>query len=84
MTPPRSSSAAGGPAGSAAHRPWTVVTLSDYGRDRLAYQAYETLFAPEIPPRNLPTGNRFVLKIQGTQALLDWLGGQLASAGHRR
>jgi ATP-dependent Lhr-like helicase len=64
-------------------RPWTVVTLSDYGRDRLAYQAYDTLFAPEIPPRNLPVGNRFVLKIQGTQALLDWLGGQLASSGHR-
>ena len=62
-------------------RPWTVVALSDYGRDRLAYQAYETLFAPVIPARNLPTGNRFVLKIQGTQALLDWLGGQLASAG---
>jgi ATP-dependent Lhr-like helicase len=63
------------------HRPWTVVTLSDYGRDRLAYQAYETLFAPVIPARNLPTGNRFVLRIQGTQALLDWLGRQLAAAG---
>lgn len=64
-------------------RPWTVVTLSDYGRDRLAYQAYETLFAPEIPPRNLPVGNRFVLKIQGTHALLDWLAIRLAAAGHR-
>ncbi len=64
------------------HRPWTVVALSDYGRDRLAYQAYETLFAPEIPARNLPVGNRFVLKIQGTQAMLDWLSGQLASSGH--
>lgn len=63
-------------------RPWTVVALSDYGRDRLAYQAYDTLFAPEVPPRNLPVGNRFVLKIQGTQALLDWLGGQLTSSGH--
>ena len=50
-----------------------MVALSDYGRDRLAYQAYDTLFAPEIPARNLPVGNRFVLKIQGTQALLDWL-----------
>ncbi|MFD5738520.1 protein DpdJ [Streptomyces massasporeus] len=53
-------------------RPITVVTLSDYGRDRLAYQAYETLFAPEVPARTLPVGNRFVLKIQGAQALLDW------------
>ena len=64
-------------------RPWTVVTLSDYGRDRLAYQAYDTLFSPEIPARNLPVGNRFVLKIQGTHALLDWLASQLGAAGHR-
>jgi ATP-dependent helicase Lhr and Lhr-like helicase len=62
-------------------RPWTVITLSDYGRDRLAYQAYDVLFAPEIPPRQLPIGNRFVLKIQGTQALLDWLGARMATAG---
>src|SRR5205814_428178 len=58
-------------------RPWTVVTLSDYGRDRLAYQAYDLLFTPEIPPRHLPVGNRFVLKIYATQALLDWLGRKL-------
>ena len=64
-------------------RPWTVITLSDYGRDRLAYQAYDTLFAPEVPARSLPVGNRFVLKIQGTQALLDWLGAKLAVAGRR-
>ena len=59
-------------------RPWTVVTLSDYGRDRLAYQAYDTLFAPELPARQLPVGNRYVLKIQAAQALLDWLAPQLA------
>ncbi|GAA2607313.1 protein DpdJ [Streptomyces axinellae] len=58
-------------------RPITVVTLSDYGRDRLAYQAYETLFAPQVPARNLPIGNRYVLKIQATQALLDWTAGKL-------
>jgi len=63
-------------------RPWTVVTLSDYGRDRLAYQAYDLLFTPEIPPRHLPVGNRFVLKIHATQALLDWLGRKLTSKGH--
>jgi ATP-dependent helicase Lhr and Lhr-like helicase len=56
-------------------RPWTVVTLSDYGRDRLAYQAYDSLFSPELKPTRLPVGNRFVLKIQGTQAMLDWLAG---------
>ena len=60
-------------------RPITVVTLSDYGRDRLAYQAYETLFAPEVPARSLPIGNRFVLKIQATQALLDWASRKLRS-----
>lgn len=54
-------------------RPWTVITLSDYGRDRLAYQAYDTLFSPELTVRRLPVRNRFVLKIQGTQSLLDWL-----------
>ncbi|MGW8395256.1 protein DpdJ [Streptomyces lydicus] len=60
-------------------RPMTVVTLSDYGRDRLAYQAYETLFAPQVPARSLPIGNRFVLKIQATQALLDWASRKLRS-----
>ena len=32
----------------ARHPPVTVITLSDYGRDRLAYQGYETLFAPQL------------------------------------
>ncbi len=54
-------------------RPWTIVVLSDYGRDRLRYQAYETLFAPTSgaahaagrqPPRDQDAG-RLVL--------LDWL-----------
>jgi len=54
-------------------RPWTVVTLSDYGRDRFVYQSYDTLFAPELQPRRLPIGNRFVLKIQASHALLDWI-----------
>ncbi|MET7339430.1 protein DpdJ [Nonomuraea sp. NPDC005650] len=63
-------------------RPWSVVTLSDYGRDRLAYQAYDSLLNPELQARSLPIGNRFVLKIQATHALLDWLGDQLA-AEHR-
>jgi ATP-dependent helicase Lhr and Lhr-like helicase len=61
-------------------RPWTVVSLSDYGRDRLAYQAYDTLFSPELPARQLPVGNRSVLKMQGAQALLDWLAVKLASS----
>ncbi|GAA4243217.1 protein DpdJ [Dactylosporangium darangshiense] len=54
-------------------RPWTVVTLSDFGRDRLTYQAYDQLFAPELPARRLPVGNRFVVKIQAALAMLDWV-----------
>jgi ATP-dependent helicase Lhr and Lhr-like helicase len=60
-------------------RPWTVVALSDYGRDRLAYQAYDALFSPELPARRLPITNRSVLKMQGTQAVLDWLAVKFAS-----
>ncbi|MFC4034625.1 protein DpdJ [Streptomyces polygonati] len=62
-------------------RPLTVVTLSDYGRDRLAYQGYETLFAPEVSVTNLPLHNRYVLKIQGAQALLDWAGRMMRTKG---
>lgn len=59
-------------------RPWSVVTLSDYGRDRLAYQAYDSLFNPELQARSLPIRNRFILKMQATHVLLDWLSEQLA------
>ncbi len=54
-------------------RPWTVVVLSDYGRDRAVYQAYEQLLDPEISARRLPVRNRYVLKIQAAHALLDWV-----------
>jgi superfamily II DNA or RNA helicase len=54
-------------------RPITVVVLSDYGRDRIAYQTYEKLLDPEIGARSLPVNNRYVVKMQSTHALLDWL-----------
>ena len=54
-------------------RPWTVVVLSDFGRDRLAFQNYDRLFSPVISPRYLPLSNRAILKMQGTFALFDWL-----------
>ena len=57
-------------------RPWTVVVLSSYGRDRLAYQGYEQLFSPELKARHLPLQNRYVLRIQAVYALLDWLSAQ--------
>jgi hypothetical protein len=58
-------------------RPWTIVVLSDYGRDRLRYQAYETLFAPSLAPRTLPVDNLHVLKMQAAYVLLDWLAEQV-------
>jgi ATP-dependent helicase Lhr and Lhr-like helicase len=54
-------------------RPWTVVVLSDYGRDRLAYRSYEHLFSPDVPPRRLPIENRHVLRIQAALSFMDWL-----------
>jgi hypothetical protein len=60
-------------------RPWTVVVLSDYGRDRIAYQAYDQLFDPELPLRTLPVGNRYVLRMQAAFALMDWVARELPS-----
>jgi DEAD/DEAH box helicase/Helicase conserved C-terminal domain len=54
-------------------RPWTIAILSDYGRDRIAYQGYDLLFDPELPLRTLPTGNRSVRRIQAVYATLDYL-----------
>lgn len=55
-------------------RPITVVVLSDFGRDRIAYQTYEKLLDPEIDARSLPINNRYVVKMQSTHSLLDWVG----------
>lgn len=62
-------------------RPWTAVVLSDYGRDRIVYQGYEQLFYPDVPAQHLPVHNRFVLKIQATHALLDWLSREASRGG---
>lgn len=53
-------------------RPWTVVVLSDYGRDRLAYQNFDQLFDPMLKRQSLPLSNRYVLKMQATYSLLNW------------
>lgn len=58
-------------------RPWTVVVLSDYGRDRIAYQGYDLLFDPELPPRTLPLANRYITRMQSVFALIDYLGQKL-------
>ncbi len=62
-------------------RPWTVVVLSDFGRDRLAYQDYEQIFSPTLKPRHLPTSNRALLRMQATYALFDFLGSEAKKAG---
>jgi ATP-dependent helicase Lhr and Lhr-like helicase len=62
-------------------RPWTVVVLSDYGRDRIAYQGYDVLFDPELKPRELPLANRHVLKMQAVYSMMDWLSSELGSTG---
>ena len=46
-----------------AMRPIMLTVLSDYGRDRAFYQAYEHLFDPTLEPQYLPIHNPYVLKI---------------------
>lgn len=67
-----------------AMRPWTAVVLSDYGRDRLAFQGYEQLFDPVVPPSHLPIRNRVVLKMQAAWWLIDHLGRHTGSLHARR
>lgn len=62
-------------------RPWTVVVLSDFGRDRAAYQSYDQLFSPSLPPRHLPLGNRAVLRMQAALVLLEWLARRVSAMG---
>lgn len=58
---------------SQAMRPWMITVLSDYGRDRAAFASYEQLFDPSLPATNLPISNLYVLRIQATFSLLEWL-----------
>lgn len=54
-------------------RPIMVTVLSDYGRDRLAFQAYEELFSPQIERQRLPVQNGYILRMQAVCALFDWI-----------
>lgn len=58
-------------------RPYTAVVLSDYGRDRATYEAWDSLFDPVLPDLVLPIRNRAVLRMQATIAMVDWLTSQL-------
>ncbi|MFD6677671.1 protein DpdJ [Rhodococcus zopfii] len=54
-------------------RPLTLIVLSDYGRDRSAYEGWDSLFEPVLPRRTLPIHNRAVLRMHATQSLLEWI-----------
>lgn len=55
-------------------RPWTVSILSDYGADRLMFNSAEKLFQPEVEAINLPILNPYVLRVQLTHYMLEWIG----------
>jgi len=54
-------------------RPVTVTLLSEYGRDRVAFQAYEHLFSPSLSTQHLPVENQYLLRMQAVFSMLDWL-----------
>ncbi len=54
-------------------RPWTVLIVSDWGRDRLAWQAHEQVLDPEIEANRLPMRNRYIQKMQCVYSTMDWL-----------
>jgi len=54
-------------------RPITVTVLSEYGRDRVTFQAYEHLFDPVVVVQNLPVRNQYVLRMQAVFSFFDWL-----------
>lgn len=58
-------------------RPWTIVVLSDYGRDRNFYQSYEQIFDPELKTRHIPINNKHVQRMQSVYSLIDYLGYRL-------
>ncbi|MGY1780306.1 protein DpdJ [Geodermatophilus sp. SYSU D01036] len=58
-------------------RPYTTVVLSDYGRDRSTYEAWDALFDPVLPQLVLPVRNRAVLRMQAALAMMDWLAEQV-------
>ncbi|WP_404314140.1 protein DpdJ [Prescottella equi] len=63
-------------------RPITLIVLSDYGRDRAAYEAWDALFDPVLPRRTLPVHNRAVLRMHATQSLLEWIAVKVPAASN--
>ncbi len=58
-------------------RPWTLVVLSDFGKDRWAFRDSEQIFHPELDALKIPALNPYVVRIQATQFLIDWIGSKV-------
>ena len=58
-------------------RPWTVVVLTDHGRDRWAFRDSEQLFAPILERLVLPVFNPYLLRIQAAWFLVDWIASKI-------
>jgi hypothetical protein len=61
-------------------RPWTVVVLTDHGRDRWAFRDSEQLFNPVLERLSLPVFNPYLLRIQATWFLVDWIAFKIGKA----
>lgn len=62
-----------------AMRPWMITVLSDYGRDRVAFQQYEQLINPTVKMLRLPVENSHIQKMQASLATLEWIGMNLGN-----
>mgnify|MGYP000571270968 CR=1 FL=1 len=63
-------------------RPLMIIVLSEFGRDRVAYQQYEKLVDPEVKLMNLPIDNSHVQKMQASLAVLDWFSLKMEGKSH--
>lgn len=54
-------------------RPWMYTILSDFGRDRIAFQQYEQLIDPKVSTTKLPIENSHIHKMHAAIATLEWL-----------
>jgi len=60
-------------------RPWTIVVLSDHGRDRWMFRDSEQLFNPVLDRLSLPIFNPYLLRIQATWFLVDWIAARIGT-----
>lgn len=60
-------------------RPWAIVVLSDHGRDRWAFRESEQLFNPVLDRLALPVFNPYLLRIQATWFLVDWIAARIGT-----